>query len=287
MVSDSLISVVIPCYNQSQYLRECLQSLLSQTFKNWEAIVVDDASSQGNVESVVLSFHDTRIRFVRHQCNLGLAAARNTGFRLAQAQMVLPLDADDMLSPAYLEKVGSVLFDHPDADCAFSDFQLFGERTDLWRNQVRNAVAMTQSQWIPGPGTLMRRSLWEHIGGYCEASELRFGNEDWDFWLRAVAIGVRAIHVPEALYLYRWQKTSMAIRLRYYDFQTREFIYHRHRALFDRYGTGNKFRAEGYLNSARVAWRRGERLRATYLVAQGLAAYYWTKVPNKKKTFIT
>lgn len=114
----------------------------------------------------------------------------------------------------------------------------------------------------------MRRSLWASLGGYCEATELSPGNEDWDFWLAAVAVGIRAIHVAEVLYLYRQYETSMATRLMYYDFQTREFMYRRHRTLFDRYGTGNEFRAEGYQNSALAAWHRGERLRAAYLAAQ-------------------
>ena len=265
--TDPFISIVVPCYNQAHFLRDCLQSVMEQTVENWEVIVVDDASSQGDPESIVSGFRDSRIHYVRHQQNRGLAAARNTGFRLAKAQLVLPLDADDRLAPTYLQKVGLALQDQPDAECAFPDFQLFGLSGEVWHNQVHDAEAMTRCQWIPGPGTLMRRSLWERIGGYCEAPELRPGNEDWDFWLAAAAMGVRAIHVSEPLYLYRQQETSMVTRLKYYDFQTREFMYRRHRALFDRYNTGNEFRAGGYQNSALAAWQRGERLRAAYLVA--------------------
>lgn len=262
------VSIVVPVYNQAQFLGECLKSLVGQSFDDWEAVVVDDASTQGTPEQIVYDFADPRICFVRHQQNRGLAAARNTGFRIAQAQLLLSVDADDMLAPTYLEKVGSALLQRPDADCAFPDLQLFGARTEVWRYRICDAEAMTRGQWIPGSGTLMRRSLWVRVGGYYEAPELRPGNEDWDFWLAAVTIDVRAIHVPEALYLYRRYETSMATRLMYYDFQTREFMYRRHRALFDRYGTGKEFRAEGYLNSARAAWHHGERLRAVHLAAK-------------------
>ncbi len=270
-------SIVIPCYNQSKYLGDCLGSVLAQTFENWEVIVIDDASTEGNVSASGESFQDRRIRFVRHDRNLGLAATRNTGFRLAQASLVLPLDADDMLTPTYLQKVGAALQDDPDADCAYPDFQLFGLRDDVWHNQVYDAEKMTRGQWIPGPGTLMRRSLWERVGGYCEAPELRPGNEDWDFWLGAVTKGVRAIYVQEALYLYRRHETSMVTRLKYYDFQTREFMYCRHRALFDRYRTGKEFLAQGFLNSAYAALQRGERSRAAYLATQA-----WRFLPERK-----
>lgn len=262
------VSIVIPCYNQSQYLNECLQSVLDETTEHWEAIVVDDASSQGDPEPIVHEFADPRIRLVRHKRNRGLGAARNTGFRLAQAQLVLPLDADDRLAPAYLKKVGLALQQWPDADCAYPDFQFFGAENCVWHNQVCDAAIMTRRQWIPGPGTLMRYSLWERIGGYCEDLEL-LGNEDWDFWLKAVTVGVRAIHVPEALYMYRRHERSMSASfLKYCDFQHREFMFRRHRALFDRYGTGNEFQADGYANSAYAAWHRGERLRAAYLATQ-------------------
>jgi len=265
--TDPFVSIVVPCYNYAHFLRDCLQSIIEQTIQNWEVVVVDDASSEGDPESIVSGFRDSRVHYVCHQRNLGLAAARNTGFRLAKAQLLLPLDADDKLAPTYLEKVGLALQKRPDVDCAYTDFQLFGARDGVWHNRVRDAATMTRGQWIPGPGTLMRRSLWERLGGYCEDPELYPTNTDWDFWLAAVAMGVQAIHAPEALYLYRCSESSMSARGKYYDFQTREFMYHRHRGLFDHFGTGNEFRAEGYLNSARAAWHRGERLRAVYLVA--------------------
>lgn len=266
--TDPFISIVVPCYNHAHFLGDCLQSVMEQTVQNWEVIVVDDASSQGNPESIVSGFRDARMRYVRHDRNLGLAAARNSGFRLAQAQLVLPLDTDDKLASTYLRKMSLALQVRPDADCVYPDFQLFGLRRDVWHYQVCDAATMTRRQWIPGPGTLMRRSLWARVGGYCEVPELRSGNTDWDFWLAAVAVGVRAIHVPEALYLYRRQESSMSTRGKYFDFQTHEFMYQRHRTLFDRYGTGKEFRAEGYQNSAVAAWHRGERLRAACLTAK-------------------
>jgi hypothetical protein len=111
----------------------------------------------------------------------------------------------------------------------------------------------------------MRRSLWERVGGYCEAPDLRAGNEDWDFYLAAAEIGFIAGHIPEPLYYYRQHKESMVTRLRYTEYHTREFMYARHRQLFDHYGTKKVFLAEGYQRSAEAALSRGERLRTVFL----------------------
>ena len=263
------VSIVIPCYNHTDFLKDCLNSLTTQTYSNWEAIVVDDNSVDGEPEEVVKYFKDKRIKIVRHEENKGLAAARNTGFKLAQGNLLLSVDADDMLEPGFLHKVITAINESSDANCVFTDFQLFGTKNKRWCNQVKNPEAMTIAQWIPGSGTLMRRTMWESAGGYCEASELRFGNEDWDFWLAAAAININAVHIPEALYLYRQHPMSMRNNLRYYDYQTREFMYERHNSLFKSFGTGEKFLIQGYINSAREAWLRNERLRAAFLVEQG------------------
>ncbi len=104
-------SIVIPCFNQSEYLKECLASVLAQTVADWEAIVVDDASTRGNPAEICGGIADARIRCVRHDRKRGLGTARNTGFRAARAAAVAPLDADDMLAPTYLERPLGVLSD--------------------------------------------------------------------------------------------------------------------------------------------------------------------------------
>jgi glycosyltransferase involved in cell wall biosynthesis len=267
-VSAPLITIVVPCYNYAEYLEECLRSVVAQTYPHWEAVVVDDASTQGDVAAVVARIGDARIRLVRHAQNQGLAAARNTGIRAGQGELVLPLDADDKLAPAYLETLVPLLTGHPEYTAAFPDFYAFGARDGIIRFQVRDVRALLRDQWVPGPGTLFRRTLWQQVGGYCDA--LRAGNEDWDFWLGAAEQGLRVAHVPQALYYYRQHPDSMAIRQRSTESVTREFLYTRHRLLFDQFGMGGVFRAEGYRRSAGAAWQRGERGRAIRLAGRGL-----------------
>ena len=97
------VSVVVPCYRRGDLLRECLESLRAQGFQDWEAIVIDDGTPSTEVMDAVTSLGDPRVRYVRHPRNLGLAAARNTGFRQAKADLVLPFDSDDRLHPAFLD----------------------------------------------------------------------------------------------------------------------------------------------------------------------------------------
>jgi len=272
-VPNETVSIVIPCYNYAQYLEECLASVQEQTDPHWEAIVVDDASVDGDPAAVVAAMHDPRIRCVRHTQNQGLAAARNTGIRATAGQFVLPLDADDKLAPRYLAQVGGLLWNHPEYNAAFPDFEAFGAWAGPIRFQILDAQALLLDQWIPGPGTLFRRTLWQQVGGYWHP--LRAGNEDWDFWLGAAEHGLCVGHLAEPLYYYRQHGDSMAHRQHYTEYQTRGLLYARHRALFDQFHLGRAFRAEGYRRSAAAAWRRRERGRALALTAHGLRLAPW------------
>jgi glycosyltransferase involved in cell wall biosynthesis len=238
---------------------------------NWEAIVVDDASTDRELRHVVAEHGDSRVRVIRHGRNRGEGAARNTGFAQARSNLLLPLDADDKLHPEFLSRTTRALEAAlPRANCVFTDFQLFGSSSDRWRNTAdRTLRDMLRAQWIPGPGTLMCHSVWERAGGYSEDQAL-LGNADWDFWIRAMAAGARPTHVPLPLYLYRRHQSSLSAQMSADDYRQREHIYLRHRALFDRHGAGGEFRAIGHLNSAMFAWATHERGRAVSLFVHGL-----------------
>lgn len=97
------ISVVVPCYNQAQYLDECLQSVLNQTYQDWECIIVNDGSPD-NTEDVAKSWAEKDTRFIYlSKENGGLSSARNAGIEIAKGEWILPLDADDKIGERYLE----------------------------------------------------------------------------------------------------------------------------------------------------------------------------------------
>lgn len=270
MSEKAAFTIVIPCYNQSEFLGDCLESLGAQTYPFWTALIVDDASTDGEgVASLVSKFDDARCTLLRHSSNKGLAASRNTGFSMSATPYVVAVDADDMIAPNYLEHAARV-FGKDDVDCVFGDFKLFGAREGIWKYAIRECSDFARIQWMPGAGVAMKRTLWKTVGGYCEAPELRYGNEDWDFWLGAAQVGFKAVHVPEPLYYYRQHTKSLMRYLAYHDYKTRELIYRRHSAWFETYGDSNGFRAAGYLNSATDSFKRGERIRATMLSAKAL-----------------
>jgi len=189
-LADKKITIIIPCYNQIEYLSECLDSVLEQTYRNWNVIVVDDCSTDGDPAEIINNKNDKRITLTRHKVNKGLSASRNTGFIKARSDFLLPLDADDLIEPSYLEKINMALNDKPGINCVFSDIKLFGARDKIWKYSIKNTKDMTLQQWIPGSGTLITQKLWNQVDGYCEEPEFRAGNEDWDFWLAAVKIGI-------------------------------------------------------------------------------------------------
>ena len=101
-MTNTLVSIIIPCYNQAQYLAEALESVLNQTHQVWECIIVNDGSPD-NTEEVAMEWckKDTRITYLK-KANAGLSAARNSGIAIAQAEFILPLDADDKLGYNYI-----------------------------------------------------------------------------------------------------------------------------------------------------------------------------------------
>jgi len=109
--------VVIPSYNaRDDFLEACLSSLELQTMPAWEAIVVDDGSTRGDVKGVVAKFGDQRLRTVRQE-NRGMGGARNTGFHAARAELVLTLDADDRIDPSFLDVAVATIDADAETDC--------------------------------------------------------------------------------------------------------------------------------------------------------------------------
>jgi|GEM_PF-210601 len=241
-------SIIIPCYNQAHYLKECLSSIVAQTLTNWEAIIVDDASSEGDINSIICNFSDERFRIIRHQKNRGLAAARNTGISEGSGDIIVLLDADDRLSPSYLAEINTAFIDES-IGFAYTDVKLFGDKNGIWKYKPFQIIDWANGQPMLGCNPF-RRSIWNDIGGFSEAEELRIGNEDYDFWMAVVAAGYRGVHIPIPLYEYRRTKNSMMKSLDLSFHETVEYIARRHFAFLTRNSILNSFLSYGYQRSA-------------------------------------
>ena len=200
-----LVSIVIPCYNPSDYLFETIASVAAQTYTNIETILVNDGTDLP--ESLVILERAARlVRVYLEQENRGLPAARNAGFRAARGRFVVPLDADDLIEPEYVSTCVAALNAAPDAAYAYSSYQVFGERNYTEHTSPFNLYKMLDRNCLPCVA-LIRKEEWEQTGGYDES--MRLGYEDWELWLRFASQGRYGCHVSQALFRYRKHGSSL------------------------------------------------------------------------------
>ena len=192
-----LVSVVMPFYAQDDYVLDAVRSVERQTYPCVELVVVDDCSPGESAHDLIHWRCQDNVTIVRHQSNRGCAAARNTAIASARGELILPLDADDLLKAEYLERTVSLLIDDPDLAGVYTDVQVFGEREFVWEFDCSLPRHLTYG----GPNTfLFWKKVFEATGGYKE--RLRFG-EDFDFWISALEAGFKFARLAEPLYQYR------------------------------------------------------------------------------------
>lgn len=201
----SKVSVIIPCYNLGAYLDEAVDSVLAQTFQDFEIIIVNDGSTDEFTNSLLSSYAKPKTRVIR-TTNQGLPAARNSGIREATGDYILPLDADDWIGPDYLAKAVQVLDADGQTGIVYCYGELFGARSGRIPAPAFSLRGMLLSNLI-FCSAFFRKGDWERVGGY--NPNMRHGFEDWDFWLSILELG-RGVHrIPATLFHYRVRDASM------------------------------------------------------------------------------
>ncbi|MBS0168853.1 MAG: glycosyltransferase [Nitrospira sp.] len=206
------VSIIIPCYQQAQFLAEAVTSVIVQSYRDWECIIVDDGSPDDTAavaDQLIATYPTHRIRLIR-KTNGGLADARNAGIRAAQGVYLLPLDADDCLHPDYLNETVSILEQHADIAVVYVDEQNFGESSHVHRKDISTLARLIQAN-VHDYCSVYRRAVWEAVGGYSPAMYL--GAEDWSFWLAAAKMGFRSHHLAKPLFLYRNRPGTMVAQV--------------------------------------------------------------------------
>jgi len=208
----SKVTVVVPLYNYKDYISSCLESIKAQTIQNLELIVVDDYSIDGSLDVAYDWLDKNGARFdryllIRHNSNRGLAASRNTGFTQARTKFVFPLDADNLLYPRCLEVLVRAL-ENCDASFAYCYLEKFGEITALQNTKPWNPMSLQYGNTIDAM-VLLRRYVWEMVGGYSTNEVMRLGWEDFELWFKIARGGGWGILVPEILAKYRVHRSSM------------------------------------------------------------------------------
>jgi predicted O-linked N-acetylglucosamine transferase (SPINDLY family)/glycosyltransferase involved in cell wall biosynthesis len=204
-----LVSVIIPCYKQAEFLGEAVESVNAQTYSNWEIIIVNDGSPDDTsavAQSLILQ-HPTRTIRLIEKANGGLADARNAGIRFARGDFVLPLDADDKIDPTFLAKTVALLEQNPKIAIAYTDWVYFGAYT---RNRAAidyDFKRMCTKENLFTCTSLFRRKAWEVTRGY--NPNMTKGAEDWDFWISCGEKGFIGQRISEPLFFYRAKDVSM------------------------------------------------------------------------------
>ena len=203
------VSIVVPAYNVEAYLAEAVESLLAQSYRNLEVLVVDDGSTDGTGE--VLAVYENRIRVLR-QDNQGQSASLNRAWGLCEGDILGYLSADDRLEPDAVEKLVETLLDDDHCVMAYPDYWLIdaagGKLRRVRAPEFHYADVVIGGVCPVGPGALFRRGVLDRVGGWNPKLRLI---PDWDFLLRVGLCG-RVCRRPETLAGFRVHEGSQTFR---------------------------------------------------------------------------
>jgi glycosyltransferase involved in cell wall biosynthesis len=201
------ISVLIPCYNLGEFLDEAVDSVLGQTYQNFEIVVVDDGSTDAATNSLLADYQRPKTRVIR-AAHAGVSAARNLAIAQTTGPYLCALDADDRLEPSYFEKAVAVLDAEPATTFVSCWLRTFGDEHWEWKPDRCDPPSLLWEDTIL-TASLVRRSAMVVVGGYDTQMPIQ-GLEDWDLWLTLVERGYRGVILREVLFNYRRRPGSLS-----------------------------------------------------------------------------
>lgn len=209
-METALVSVIVPCYKQADYLPETLYSVLAQTYPSWECIIVNDGSPD-NTEVIAKQFmdKDPRFKYVK-QSNMGVSMARNNGIAHSNGYYILPLDGDDIIEPTYLEKAVDWFTQFPETKLVYCKARFFGQVNTYWDLEQYNYDRLIWRNCI-FCSALYKRVDFDKTYGY--NPNMTHGFEDWDFWLSLLDKTDTVHRIDEVLFLYRIKQESRSTDL--------------------------------------------------------------------------
>ena len=212
MVMAPLVSVLMPVYKTAPYLREAMDSMLCQTFKDFELIVLNDCSPD-NAEEILDAYDDYRIVRYKGENNVGLSNVLNVGIGMARGKYIARMDSDDISLPQRLQVQVDYLDKHPDVDLVSVGMRLFGAKEGTWIREI-NPEKVKIEALFHSP-VLHASSVWRKDA--FEKQGLRFRQEmvpaeDYDLWTRAMLKGLKLVNLPEVLYEYRIHEAQATVQ---------------------------------------------------------------------------
>ena len=231
MKTSSNVTVVIPCFNDGAFINEAIQSILNQTLKPDQIIVVDDGS-EDDTKAVLKAIKEDTVT-VMFQSNTGVSSARNVGISQAETDYILTLDADDIFEPTFMEKALQIMESDNNiavVGCYYRGF--IGNTLDA---KIEKPLGGKLSDFLVknnGLGcSLFRKKSWKLVSGYDE--NMLYGYEDWEFWINILKEGQSMYIIEEPLFKYRTKKNSRDKNaIKYHDYELREYIFNKHKNVY-------------------------------------------------------
>lgn len=229
MNNKPIVSVIVPCYNLGKFLPEALNSLIEQTFSDWECVIVDDGSTD-NTKSIALEYVRKDSRFIYYyKENEGVCIAKNFAISKSKGKYILPLDSDDLIEPEYIEEAVSILDNNSDIRLVYCDGIFFGEKSGLIDNADYSFELLLYSNLIHNSALFYKKDF-DDTGGY--SLEMKDGLEDWEFWINLLKGEKKTFKIPKPYLRYRIRSVSRSKGLSK-DLKMR--VYFRHLDLYERY----------------------------------------------------
>jgi len=201
------VSVIIPCFNQGKYIEQSVNSVLKQSYKNIEIILVNDGSTDELTINKINEIEkwDRRIKII-HSENKGLANARNIGISFSTGEYILPLDADDYISETYIEEAIKIFKTQQETKLVYAKAKFFGERDEEWILPEYSYHRLLYENMIYC-SAIYKKSDYLQTTGY--NPNMKYGWEDWDFWLSLLSPQSIVVRINKIHFFYRVKKTSM------------------------------------------------------------------------------
>lgn len=211
MGGNTLVSIVLPVFNGADHLSESIESVLKQTWQDWELIIVDDCSTD-NTPEIIENFAktDPRIRLLRNERNLKLPMTLNAGFAVAKGDFFTWTSDDNMYRPNAIERMVSALQENSNIDFVYADLTSINGAGDIISENAQPEPSEIRFYNMMGACFMYRKILASKVGEYDPATFLA---EDYDYWLRCYKY-TDFLHIHENLYLYRWHDKSLSITKR-------------------------------------------------------------------------
>ncbi|MFR2839523.1 MAG: glycosyltransferase family A protein [Zhenhengia sp.] len=225
----------MPCFNDGLYIEEAIETVLNQTYKDIELIIINDGSTDELTNRILNTTQWPSQVKVIQSGGIGPAGARNLGIKTATGEYILPVDSDDRIDPTYIEKAVKIMIDNPRVGVVYCQAELFGEQTGRWDLPNYSLEKMLLDNIVFVTAMFYKKD-WEAVNGFNE--KMKNGMEDYDFWLSLLEIDREIYQIPEVLFYYRIKPISRTTRFQKSMDQVVETyrqIYLNHPILYSKY----------------------------------------------------